>query len=551
MKKGSLAITYDIGTTGVKTCLFEIGDTINLVASAMEGYSLKVLDNGGAEQDSYEWWQAMCSTTHELLEKTGVDPSDICGISFCSQMQGLVLVDRSGEPVRPAMSYMDQRARYELQKGLAYGIQIAGSNVFKLIKALRITGAVAASVKDPVWKYKWVENNEPENFKKVYKWLDVKEFLILKLTGKFVMTEDSAFATLLYDIRKGREGWSKEICKIYGVNIDHLPTIIKSTDNVGGVTKEAAIELGLKEGTPVFGGGGDASLIGVGAGATELGDTHIYLGTSGWLSTVVDRSMVDTSARIAAIVGAQPGKYNYFAELETAGKCLEWVKDHLALDEINIYLKKMDVTQSKESIYTSLYDYMSEVIDSIPAGAGGIIFTPWLHGNRCPFEDPNARGMFFNISLENGKTELIRAVVEGVCFHMRWFLETQEKKVRTSKVIRLVGGGALSHVTCQILSDCIGRVVETVDSPQNVGAVGACAVVAVGLGMIEDLSAAKKLILPKKIFKPNMENKSIYDKNYKVYKQLYKANRKNFALLNENSNTYNFSNQISNNKSVV
>ncbi len=533
MKSTSLVITYDVGTTGIKSCLFEIGETIRLVSSAMEGYSIRVLDNGGVEQDPYEWWQAMCSTTRELLKNTGVDPSQIKGISFCSQMQGLVLVDETGEPVRPAMSYMDQRAQEELKKGLAYGIQIAGSNIFKLIKALRITGAVAASVKDPVWKYKWVENNEKDKFNRVYKWLDVKEFLICKLTGKFVMTQDSAFATLLYDIRKGKEGWSQEICKIYGVNIEHLPTIIKSTDIVGGITEKAAKELGLKEGTPVFGGGGDASLIGVGAGAVELGDTHVYLGTSGWLSTVVDRSMVDTSHRIAAIVGAQPGKYNYFAELETAGKCLEWVKDHLALDEINIYLKKIDVVQSKESQYASLYDYMSEVIDTIPAGSGGVIFTPWLHGNRCPFEDPNARGIFFNISLETGKTELIRSVVEGVCFHIRWFLETQEKKVKTSKIIRLVGGGALSDVTCQILADCTGRIIETIDSPQNAGAVGACALVAVGLGIIDDLSVAKKLILPSKRFEPNMGNKSIYDKNYEVFKRLYRSNKKNFALLNE------------------
>ena len=529
-----LVITYDVGTTGVKTCLFEIGKTIKMLSSTMQGYSLKVLDNEGVEQDPKEWWQAMCSTTQRLLKETGLDPSEIKGVSFCSQMQGLVLVDQEGEAVRPAMSYMDQRARKELQEGLAYGIQVAGSNIFKLIKALRITGAVAASVKDPVWKYKWVEKNEPENFKRVYKWLDVKEYLICKLTGEFVMTEDSAFATLLYDIRKGKEGWSNEICKMYGVNIEHLPRIIKSTDKVGGITKEAAAQIGLKEGTPVFGGGGDASLIGVGAGATELGDTHVYLGTSGWVSTVVDRSMVDTSARIAAIVGAQSGKYNYFTELETAGKCLEWVKDHLALDEINIYLEKIDVVQSKESVYTSLYDYMSEVIDSIPAGSGGVIFTPWLHGNRCPFEDPNARGIFFNISLETGKTELIRAVVEGVCFHIRWFLETQEKKVRTSKVIRLVGGGALSEVTCQILSDCTGRIIETVDSPQNVGAVGACAIVAVGLGIIDDLSVAKKLILPNKTFKPNVYNKPVYDKNYHVFKRLYKSNKKNFALLNGN-----------------
>ena len=199
-----LVITYDVGTTGVKTCLFEIGKTIKMLSSTMQGYSLKVLDNEGVEQDPKEWWQAMCSTTQRLLKETGLDPSEIKGVSFCSQMQGLVLVDQEGEAVRPAMSYMDQRARKELQEGLAYGIQVAGSNIFKLIKALRITGAVAASVKDPVWKYKWVEKNEPENFKRVYKWLDVKEYLICKLTGEFVMTEDSAFATLLYDIRKGK-----------------------------------------------------------------------------------------------------------------------------------------------------------------------------------------------------------------------------------------------------------------------------------------------------------------------------------------------------------
>ena len=148
---------------------------------------------------------------------------------------------------------------------------------------------------------------------------------------------------------------------------------------------------------------------------------------------------------MAAVVGAADGIYNYFGELETAGKCVEWVKDHLALDEIDIYLDKQHDLKHKnadmEVVYTNLYDYMMAVVDSIPAGSGGVIFTPWLHGNRCPFEDPNSRGMFFNISLETGKTELIRAVVEGVCFHLRWFIETMEKKVKTSNTIRFVGGG--------------------------------------------------------------------------------------------------------------
>ncbi|MBR2480432.1 MAG: carbohydrate kinase, partial [Clostridia bacterium] len=156
-------ITYDVGTTGIKTCLFDVGSTIELKASAMEGYNLYVLENGGVEQDTQEWWNAMCTTTKKIFANYDVDPKEILGISFCSQAQGLVLVDENCAPVRRAMSYMDQRAKEEIKKGMAHGLQIAGANVIKLLKSLYYTGAVAASVKDPVWKYKWVEANEPEN----------------------------------------------------------------------------------------------------------------------------------------------------------------------------------------------------------------------------------------------------------------------------------------------------------------------------------------------------------------------------------------------------
>lgn len=532
MNNPTYVITYDVGTTGIKTCLLEIDQTIKLIASSMSGYELYVFDNGGAEQSPDEWWNAMCVTTKDVFEKTDVKPEQIAGISFCSQMQGLVLVDKDGNAVRNAMSYMDQRAKKELKEGIAHGLQVAGVNVFKLIKSLNATGAVAASVKDPVWKYKWVENNEKEVFKKVYKWLDVKEYLICRCTDKFVMTQDSAFATLLYDTRKGKTGWSKSICKMLGVNMDHLAPIIKSTDEAGKITAKAAEQLGLCEGTPVFGGGGDASLIGVGAGSVSVGDTHIYSGTSGWVSTVVDKQTVDINAMIAAVVGVDDGKYNYFAELETSGKCLEWVKNHLALDEIGIYLKKEDVAQSQESIYISLYDYMMDAVSTVKPGCDGVIFTPWLHGNRCPFEDPNAAGMFFNISIDTGKTELIRSVLEGICFHKRWMLEAQMKKVKTSDTIRFVGGGALSSLTCQILSDVLQRKIETVDSPQNVGAVGAAAVVGVGLEIIKNIDEVKNFIPASATFTPNPENKEIYDRNFEVFKKLYKANKKNFAILN-------------------
>lgn len=528
---GKYVIAYDVGTTGIKTCLIEIDKNIKILSSAMEGYNLYVLDNGGAEQDPEEWWSAMCKTTKRIFENSQIRPEQVEGLSFCSQAQGLVLVDKDGKAVHRAFSYMDQRATKEIKEGIAYGLQIAGANITKLIPALLITGAAPVSVKDPVWKYNWVKNNEPENFARVHKWLDVKEYLIARLTGEFVMTYDSAFGTMLYDYKHKR--FSKKACKLFGVNPDHMPRLIASTDCAGEVTQKAADEVGLAKGIKVYGGGMDANLIGVGAGSTALGDTHIYSGTSGWVGTITDKSTVDVTTMIAAVVAAQPDKFNYFAELETSGKCLEWVKDHIALDEVGIYIQKKHITDDLESKYVSLYSYMTTIVDDIPAGSGGVIFTPWLHGNRCPFEDPNARGMFFNISLETGKTELIRAVLEGVCYHKRWMLEASARKVKPSDTIRFVGGGALSDFTCQVLADITGHTIETVDSPQNIGAVGAAACVGVGMGVIPSFDKIKEFIPAKKVFKPDLELKAkVYDKGFEVFKQLYKSNKKNYAMLN-------------------
>ncbi|MBQ3290817.1 MAG: FGGY-family carbohydrate kinase [Mogibacterium sp.] len=530
-------LAYDIGTTGVKTCLFEVGKVIQLISASSRSYPLYILDNGGAEQDGDDWWNGMAECTREIFADSAlserVRPEDIAGISFCSQMQGLALVDKNGVPVHRPMSYMDQRAKEEIKKGIAYGVQIAGANVLKLIPSLRITGAVSSSVKDPVWKYKWIEVNEPENYARAYKWLDVKDYLICRCTGEFKMTEDSAFATLIYDVRPESRGWSEEMCEMFGINMDHLPEIIRSTDMAGKLTAKAASDLGLVEGIPVFGGGGDSSLIGVGAGAVRVGDTHIYSGTSGWVITVTDKQMVDVTAMIAAIVGAQEGRYNYFAEMETAGKCLEWVRDHMAKDEIGVYVSKEGIPAGYEERSTSLYSYMMECIKDVEPGSGGVIFTPWLHGNRCPFEDPNARGMFFGIGLDTGKTEMIHAVLEGVFYHIRWMLECEKRRVRIAEKVRFVGGGALSPVACQMLADITGKTIETVDSPQNVGSVGACAVTAVGLGLIPDLDCVRSFIPVVQTYRPDKAKHRAYNKYYKVFKQLYLSNKRMYKLLND------------------
>lgn len=530
-------IAYDVGTTGVKSCLFDLssGEKIKFIGGELEDYDLYILENGGVEQDPLQWWQAMCDSTEKLLGKTGASKDQIKGISFCAQMQAVVLVDRQGEPIRRAMSYMDNRGTQQLEKTLKKGFKIAGMNARKLLRSIQISGAVSASVKDPVWKYLWVKDREPECFSNIYKWLDVKDFLVCRATGKFVMSEDSAFATLLYDTRPGQKRFSPEICKMMGVDMAHLPDICNSADNVGGISQKAAAQLGLAAGTPVFSGGGDASLIGVGAGAVAEGDTHIYMGTSGWVSTVVKKQRLDIGSMIAGIVGADPAHFNCFAELETAGKCLEWARDHIGLDEMEIFREKKFAYEDSESRQKNIYDYIMEKIKDVPAGSSGVIFTPWLHGNRCPFEDPNARGMFFGMGIETSAKDMIHAVIEGVCFHLRWQLEAMEKKTKVSQTIRFAGGGALSSLTCQILADVLDRTVETVEGPQNAGSVGAAAIMAVGLGLIDNLEKIKDTIPAAAIYLPRPENAIIYDEIFPTFKSLYKNNRKAFRQLSRRS----------------
>lgn len=524
MSESDYVICYDLGTTGVKTCLFHLGQPIQLAASDYAAYGLYVLENGGVEQDTEEWWQAMCRTTRQVLAAANLEGRDIRALSFCSQMQCLVLVDGQGKPVRRAMSYMDNRASDLFGKG---------PGPLKILTWLRLTRAAPVSAKDPLWRYKWVEKHEPEVFGRVQAWLDAKDYLACRLTGRISMTEGSAFPTFLYDVRPGKHGWSRKLCRLAGVRMEHLPPIIGALEAVGPLTEEAAEALGLVSGTAVYSGGGDAELIGVGVGAVEPGDTHLYLGTSGWISTVTDKQIVDISRSIASIVGIQPDRYHYFAEMETAGKSLEWVKDHLALDEIDIYLEKKQVTESLQSIYRSLYDYLCQVISQVPAGSGGVLFAPWLHGNRCPFEDAKARAVFFNIGLDTGKSELIRAVVEGIAFHCRLMMEAHQRKLEVSRVIRVCGGIANAPVICQILADILGHPIGVLPDPQNAGALGAALLMAAAMGKIPSVASAKRMLPEPVVFQPDPEQKAVYDRNYKAFTRLYAKNKALFSILNQ------------------
>ncbi|MBR2619588.1 MAG: carbohydrate kinase, partial [Firmicutes bacterium] len=220
-----------------------------------------------------------------------------------------------------------------------------------------------------------------------------------------------------------------------------------------------------------------------------------------------------------SLSGADPERFNCFAELETAGKCLEWAKKQVGIDGADGYGEMMDRMKD------------------VPAGSNGVMFTPWLHDNRNPFEDPDARGMFFNLGLESTAEDMIHAVIEGVCLHLRWQMTAMTKLTPPSEVIRFVGGGTQAPLTCQILADVLGRKVETVDSPQNAGSVGAAAVMAVGLGIFEDLQETKASVPAVAMYEPRKENTAVYDSLFETFKDLYKCNKKNFHKLNERSSS--------------
>lgn len=525
-----LLISYDIGSTGCKTCLYSLGEKLRLVDSALGEYELRTVDGGGVEQDAEDWWRAMAETTRAIM---GRQPgSIIAGLSFSAQMQGLVLVDREMKPVRPAMSYMDQRSGRQKSRLVEHGIQVEGVNLFKLLKSLAINGAASVSVKDPVWKYKWVQENEPDVFNRADKWLDVKDYLIARATGVASMTADSAFATFLTRKKSGHRCWSPALLRMYGVNPYHMPPIVGSTDVVGDLSDGPAAELGLESGIPVFGGGGDASMISVGAGATREGDAYVYTGTSGWVARITDVPRVDITRHIAGITGAQENRFVYFAEQETAGKCLEWVRDHLALDEIGVYLDGRNIADDPESEYESLYEFLIDTISGVEAGSRGVIFTPWLHGNRAPFEDPFSRGIFFNLSLDTGKSAMVRAVVEGVIFHQKWLMDSIRRSFPVDQPIGFVGGGALSPVMAQMLADILELPVRRLADPRHAGAAGAAIAMGVGLGKIDSYEDAGDYLEVQDVFIPDLSNRDVYRRNYNVFRKLYVSNRKNFKELN-------------------
>lgn len=501
-----LILGYDFGTSAVKAALFDQNG--KLVGHSSESYQLILPEQGWAEQRPDDWWQSMIQATQKLLIKTEVDPSAICAIGLCAQMCGTVAVDKQGKALQNALIWLDTRSAPIARRITDGLIKVSGYGIAKLLRWLWLTnGAPNLAGKDPISKILWIKEQRKDTWKETYKVLDVKDYLLFRLSNKFVTTQDCAHVSWLMDTRPDKRSWSSALLKSVNLSSDNLPEIAYGTEVIGTLTDIAADELGLKANMPIVGGAGDVGAYAIGSGQVKDGAVHIHCGTGGWIAAHLNRRAVDIFSSVATICAPEADRYLLVAAQETAGASVEWAVKNLA------------VLKDGQPDYVAF----DELAKKSPAGAKGLFFFPWMFGERVPVDDDKIRGGFLNMSLEHGRPELARAVLEGVALNTRWALNPVEKITGSQGNIRLMGGGAVSDLWCQIFADVLQRPIEQVFQPEFGGCRGAAMAAAVGAGWFENLEAATAMVQVNKTFEPNKAFAKLYEKKFKAFVKNYQS----------------------------
>ncbi len=483
-------IAHDLGTSAVKAALTDL--TGRVIASAERRYPVYYSPDGGAEQDPEEWWAAIVATTHEMLAKAGIQPSQVIGMSMDAQMVGTVPVDKDGKPLRRVMIWLDSRAQKEAEYLVA------------------ATGFPFITGKAPSAKVLWIKNNEPEIFAKTYKFLDCKDYLQFRMTGEYGTDLTLAIATTY--LNPYTMDWWDEVLGVMGVPKDMLPPVMPSTQVVGRLTKQAAEELGLVEGIPVISGGGDVPCAVIGSGAISHGRVHLYLGTSAWVFASVKDFILDAEG-IAPGVSCDSSSFILGGEMDNAGGCLKWFVENLFSKEDEEEAKKLGL---------NLFAYLDHKALETPPGAEGLLFLPWLWGERAPLDDDLVRGGFVMLGLNHTRWHMARAILEGCGHHLRWIFDALAKAGVPPQDVNVIGGGAASKIWLQILADVTNVRLRQVEGPLDACARGAAMTAAVGLGIYPDFAAVEKVIrLTGAEFAPNAELRSLYDQAYVNFRSLY------------------------------
>lgn len=516
-------LAHDLGTSGNKAILISVHGKIK--ARVKEDYEIYFPQPGYAEQNPREWWTAICRATRRLLKESQVTPEDVVGITLSSQMQTLVPVGSNGEPLTNAMTWLDVRSAEIMHRKLWTPPRFMGYNIPKLLQFLNITGGCPGHTgKDQIGKILWIKEYLPDVFRQTAKFVDVKDFAIHEMTGEFVSSVDLATLWWLLDSRKNRNQWSARLCKLAGISPDQLSEVKESGAIAGYLTNKAAESMGLNAGTPIIAGAGDIPAAALGSGAISEGELHVRIGTSGGVGGHFRKRKIDVAHYAGCIGSANPNEYYLgLAEQDTAGVCLEWIKDNIIYHEVQL---------KDENEGLEIYQIFDHLATEAPAGAEGLIFTPWIYGERCPLDDDTVRASLFNLGLNHTKYHIIRAVFEGIAFNLRWAMETLENLYSPVSELRMVGGGAKSDIWCQIMADVTNRVIHQTADPHLVAAKGVALLASKTLGYIKSFEAIKDYIQVKNSYEPNPENRKLYDRHFKEFKNIYKQNKKWFRRMN-------------------
>ncbi|MDD1778678.1 MAG: FGGY-family carbohydrate kinase [Candidatus Helarchaeota archaeon] len=529
-------LAHDHGTSGSKAAIVSThGDVMGF---EFQETPLYLFPNGGAEQKPQEWWDAIMKTSKKLIDRQLVPVEDIVAVCDSSQWSCTVPVDKDGEPLYNAISWMDTRGAPYIKKLMGGPISISGYSIkhilqyfLKLGGWINITGgAPGMSGKDPIAHILFLKDTMPDIYEKTYKFLEAKDFINLKLTGKFAASYDSIQLHWVTDIRDiNNIHYDKGLIKKFKIDRAKLPDLIRAIDVLGPIKKEVADEIGLQPNTKVVSGTPDLPSAAIGSGAVGDFEGHVYIGTSSWVICHTPHKKTDLFHNIAAIPSAIPGRYFVASEQETAGAALSFLRDNILYHKDEL-LQEERLTE--DLLKTGVYKIFDRIAESAPAGSNKLIFTPWLWGERTPIEDHFVRGGLFNISLKSTRADLIRAILEGVAFNSRWVLQCVEKFVgRQLNPLNIIGGGANSSIWCQIYADILNRNIRQVKDPIQANARGAAFIAAVGLGYInfEDIP---KYIQYKKTYTPNPENQQIYDELFAEFLKIYDNNKEMYKRLN-------------------
>ncbi len=489
-------LAHDLGTSGNKATLFTTDG--ELVGSRTHAYDTNFFNTNWAEQSPDDWWEAVCLSTREML--ADVEAGEIACVALSGQMMGCLCVDRQGRPLRNSIIYCDQRAVEQADRILE---QIAQSDFYAIV-GHRVSPSYSLE------KLMWLKDNEPEVYRKTFKMLNAKDYINFKLTGEMATDFSDASGTNAFDLNSFT--WSDEVISLADVDRAMFPEAKDSTVILGTVTRDAAKATGLAEGTPVAIGGGDGSCAGVGVGCIKPGSAYNYVGSSSWIALTVAKPIVDPAMRTMNWAHVVPGYLQPSGTMQTAGSSYNWLKNEICHAEV--------AAAAAQGV--SPYDLINQEIAKSVPGAHGLLFLPYLLGERTPRWNPNAKGAFIGLTLTHKREDMLRAVLEGVTYNLGIIVDIFRQHVPV-EAITVIGGGAKGAVWRQMMADIYNCPIAKPNVLEEATSMGAAIVGGVGAGVFGGFDVIDRFITIESVTEPNPDNRKQYEKMMPIFEQAYHA----------------------------